>query len=133
MSNAVSGLTMNARGTENVANNVANVQTPGYARRDMTVASQGYTGGVRVTGIDRVVNTALLGEARVANGAQAEAEGRAKFLGQMETLIGLTGEAGSLGSALGNFQAALLSATTRPDDEIGCPMLRIRPPTLRDD
>ena len=118
LSNAVSGLTMNARGTETVANNVANGMTEGYGRREMGISSQGFTGGVRVDGIARVVNAALVGETRNAIGAQTESEARAAFLGRMETLVGLTGEPGSLGTALGDFQAALVSAAAKPDDEL---------------
>ncbi|MCQ0969147.1 flagellar hook-associated protein FlgK (plasmid) [Paracoccus sp. TK19116] len=118
LSNAVSGLTMNARGSETVANNIANVMTEGYGRREMGLSSQGFTGGVRVDGIARVVNSALVGETRNALGSQTEAEGRAAFLSTMESLIGLTGSPGSLGNALGDFQSALVSASAKPDEEL---------------
>ena len=35
LSNAMSGLTATARGTETVAANMANAMTPGYARREL--------------------------------------------------------------------------------------------------
>ena len=53
ISNAMSGLTATARGTETVASNIANVMTPGYARRDMVVSAQLHGGGVRIDGITR--------------------------------------------------------------------------------
>ena len=66
ISNAMSGLTATARGTETVASNIANVMTPGYARRDMVVSAQLHGGGVRIDGITRIVNSSLLSESRLA-------------------------------------------------------------------
>lgn len=121
LSNAVSGLTATARGTETVASNLANIMTPGYARREMAVSAQtmgGAGGGVRIDGITRVVNAGLMAEMRAAGSAQAEAATRLQFLNAAEDLIGLPGEAGGLGSALSGFQSALLEAGARPDDEL---------------
>ena len=120
LSNAVSGLAMNARGTETVANNIANMLTEGYARREMNVASQVYTGGVRVTGIARVVNTALVAETRNASGAQVEAETRAAFLQKMESLVGLTGEANALGSAFVDLRRRSFQRLLVPTMTCGC-------------
>lgn len=121
LSNAVSGLTATARGTETVASNLANIMTPGYARREMVVSAQamgGVGGGVRIDGITRVVNAGLMAEMRSAGSAKAETAARLKFLKAAEDLVGLPGNAGSLGAALSGFQSALLQAGARPDDDI---------------
>ena len=117
LASAVSGLTASARGTETVASNLSNIMTPGYARREMNLVDD-RLGGVRVDGIQRMVNLTLGAEARIATSAQAYSQVRADFLQGMERLMGLPGEPGSIGSAFGEFQAALTAATARPDDNI---------------
>ncbi|MCF3972619.1 flagellar hook-associated protein FlgK [Paracoccus salsus] len=121
LTNAVSGLTANARGTETVASNLANIMTPGYARREVAQTAQtlgGNTGGVRIDGITRIVNASLVAESRLASSASAEASTRLEFLTRMGELIGLPGESGSLGRALDDFSNTLQSSATRPDDEL---------------
>lgn len=120
LSNAVSGLTATTRGTEVVADNLANMQTSGYARREIVLSARslsGSGGGVRIDSISRVVNAGLLAEQRIAGAAKAEASKRLDFFQRMEEVIGLPGSAGGLGSALTAFQASLLDASGRPDDE----------------
>lgn len=121
LSNALTGLSATSRGTETVAANLANVMTPGYARREVALSPQslgGNFGGVRVDGIIRHVNAGLLAEARGAAAAKSDASTRVAHLRQMEQVIGLPGEAHGLETALSRFQAALSSAAARPDDEL---------------
>ncbi|TBN42488.1 flagellar hook-associated protein FlgK [Paracoccus subflavus] len=121
LGNALSGLTTTARGTEMVAANIANASTPGYARRDLVVSPQtvgGNAGGVRIDGVSRAVNASILSELRSAESARAEAATRLTFAAEIENAIGIAGNAGSLGSALNDFRAALGSAASRPDDEV---------------
>lgn len=121
LGNALTGLTATARGTEAVAANLANASTPGYARRDMAVSAQtagGNAGGVRIDGVTRAVNASILSESRLAEAARADAATRLNFATVIENAIGIAGNAGSLGSALSDFRAALGSAASRPDDEI---------------
>lgn len=118
LSNALSGLSAVARGTETVSSNLANVMTPGYARREVALSSQGAIGGVRVDGIIRHVNENLLSEARGASSAQGDASTRATYLRRIEAVIGLPGEAHSLETALSQFQSALSSAAARPEEEL---------------
>lgn len=121
LSNAVSGLTATARGTETVASNLANAMTPGYARREMAVSAQtlgGSGGGVRIDGIARIVNASLLAESRTAEAARANASTLSLYASRMEEIVGIAGNTGSLGAALTNFETALQSAASRPDDEV---------------
>lgn len=118
ISNAMSGLGATARGTETVASNLANAMTPGYARRDTVVVGNALGGGVRVDGITRIVNASLLSESRLASAAMGEASTQAVFHEKMEAVVGLPGGALALSTALTEFQTALSSAATRPDDEI---------------
>lgn len=121
LSNAVSGLAATARGTETVSANVANVLTPGYARREMSLSAQsigGNSGGVRIDGVSRVVNTALLAEARLSYAARGGSQDLAAFFNTMEDAIGLPGEASAISAALTRFESALISASARPDEDL---------------
>ena len=121
LSNAMSGLTATARGTETVAGNLANALTPGYARLEVMQSSMtmgGNGGGVRVDGVMRLVNATLLAEYRWADTARSQATTRQAFNLRMENVVGVAGAPGSLGAALSDFQTALQSASVRPDDEL---------------
>ncbi|MDO5632167.1 MAG: flagellar hook-associated protein FlgK [Paracoccus sp. (in: a-proteobacteria)] len=121
LSNAVTGLQASGRGTETVSSNLANIMTPGYARREMAVSSQSWSGGVggvHVNGINRIVNDTLVAENRSASGAKQGTMIQSQFLTSMEKLVGTPGETGSLSSALSGFQTALTSAASRPDDDV---------------
>lgn len=121
LSNAMSGLTATARGTELVSANIANVMTPGYARRELAISPQamgGNMGGVRIDGVVRVVNLSLLSESRLASAGQGEAATRAAFLSLIENVIGIPGQADGLASRLSDFHSSLVSAAARPDDDL---------------
>lgn len=121
LSNAMSGLTATARGTETVAANLANAMTPSYARREVVQTAQtlgGQGGGVRIEGIQRIVNTGLLAQSRLGEAARAEGGTRLTFLDRMEQAIGSPGAIGGLGEVLTNFRTALQSAASRPDDTL---------------
>lgn len=117
LSNAMSGLTAVSRGTETVAANIANAATPGYARREVLISPH-WQGGVRVNGIARIVTESVLAESRSAAAAQSHADTIFSFNSQMEKLIGLPAELGSLSTRFSDFQTALLSASSRPDDDL---------------
>lgn len=121
LSNAVSGLTATSRGTETVAANVANAMTPGYARREMTVSAQslgGLSGGVRINGVNRIVNEGLLAEARLSYAARSGSAELARFFNGVEEVVGLPGEASAISTALTQFETALIAASSRPDEDL---------------
>lgn len=121
LSKALSGLSATARGTETVAANVANVMTPGYARREVALSTQvldAGSGGVRIDGVRRMVNDALLSETRIALAARSEGDALAVFFNQVEDAVGLPGDAGAISTALTQFESALIAASARPDDDL---------------
>ncbi len=121
LSNAVSGLAAVSRGTETVAANLANLATPGYARRDVALSPLGFganSGGVRVNGIMRIVDAGILGETRLTEAARSNAAIHSGFAAEMEAVVGVPGNADSLASKLTDLQSALVSASTRPEDEV---------------
>jgi flagellar hook-associated protein 1 FlgK len=118
LTNAFSGLTAAARGAEVVSQNLANVLTDGYGRRELQLSTRqlgGSGSGVRVEGVARVVNQTILSDRRLADATQARDQAVTKFLSTIETAIGAPGEPGSLGSRLAEFEAALVAAASRPD------------------
>ncbi|MGP3696730.1 flagellar hook-associated protein FlgK [Rhodobacter sp. NSM] len=119
LSNALSGLTVTSRSVENTSNNVANALTEGYARREMEVAARSYGQegqGVRVVGINRMVNMTLVGDRRIADAATGDRDTRAAFYQSLADATGDTGE-GSLLARISTFSASLVSASSRPDSQ----------------
>lgn len=119
ISNAVSGLTAASRGTELVSSNIANALTPGYARRELDLSSRIVErgGGVSVNGVNRMVNSGLLADNRLAQASVGASGTTSAFHAAMEKLLGTGQEASSLGQTLTAFESALTSAAARPDSE----------------
>lgn len=120
LSNALSGLTAVSRAAEVVAANTANAMTAGYARRELSLSSLTLGGdgaGVRINGVNRVVNQALLTDRRLADAETRNASVRTDFLTRFEDLLGNSSTEGSLSSRLADIESALIEAAIRPDSE----------------
>ncbi|MDH3264788.1 MAG: flagellar hook-associated protein FlgK [Paracoccaceae bacterium] len=118
LNNAFSGLTAAARGAEVVSQNLANVLTEGYGRRELLLSTRSLAGagaGVRVDGIARVVNQVVLSDRRLAEAAQSSQQALRDFHAQVESLVGAPGEPGALTTRLDELEAALVAAASRPD------------------
>lgn len=118
LSSAMSGLSLSARGTQLVSDNIANAQTEGYGVRSLTQASRslGGTGsGVMITGVSRHVNSALLAELRHTTSQRLHNEVLGSFWQRFETGLGLPGEAGSLSQNVTLLGSALQRASFSPD------------------
>lgn len=115
-SNAASGLAASARAVQVVSANIANAMTPGYATRSLDLVAStlgGSSGGVRLLGLSRSVDTALLGFSRDSRAAAAGAQTLADYRQAMETALGLPGQ--GISAALAEFDTALIRAAERPD------------------
>lgn len=102
MINALSGLGAASRSADVVASNVANALTQGYARRELQVSARALAGsgtGVRVDGVIRAINQAVLNDKRLADAETAGADARSRFQLRIETAIGQPGDGNSLGGA----------------------------------
>ncbi len=120
LSSALSGLQAASRQAEVLSSNVANATTPGYVRREVLLTSRVVGGsgqGVDVAGIGRNVDLHLQNDRRVAQAAAAGSDTRAEFLNAVEDLIGASDAPGSLSDRIATFDAALISATSRPESE----------------
>lgn len=103
-----------------MSSNVSNALTEGYARRELNLSPQsvGGTGaGVRIDGVTRVVDRALLTDRRLADADAGNARLRSGFLGRIERLTGTPEENGSLSARLASFESALIQASGHPDSQ----------------
>ncbi len=118
LANAFSGLTAASRGVEVVSQNLANVSTDGYGRRELQLSARNLGGagsGVRVEGVTRAVNQTILSDRRLADAAQSRDQGLRDFFANIEASVGAPGDPGALSTRLADFEASLISASSRPD------------------
>ncbi len=121
LNNALSGLTATSRAVDVVSSNVANAMTDGYARREITLASQtiGANGsGVLVVGVSRIVNERALADLRQASADTSNAATQAEAWLRIEKAIGYPTEDGSLMDRIDKLEAAFISAASRPEETI---------------
>ena len=118
LNSALSGLTASSRQTDVISGNLANALTPGYAPREIGLQSRSTTGGVSVTGITREVDSALLGDRRLADSALGAAQTRAGFAASVERALGLPGDGDSLADRITAVESAITAASARPEDDI---------------
>jgi len=119
LSNALSGLSANAKSAEVVSNNLANALTPGYAPRELALSARGdgRGGGVMVDGVTRSIDPGLLAERRLADSDLAEASVKADFLDRVERLAGTPDQPGSLSRRYTAFSSDLVTAAAKPEED----------------
>jgi flagellar hook-associated protein 1 len=117
LNSAFSGLTASAKAASVVAENMANLRTPGFGRREVLLGSGSIGGGVMVNGVLRHSDPVLLGERRNAQALSAGAQRRMDFHRSVEDWLGLPGAAGSLDGAISRFDSALITAAGAPGSE----------------
>ncbi|WP_406647846.1 flagellar hook-associated protein FlgK [Aliisedimentitalea scapharcae] len=112
---ALSGLSAARRSALTISDNLANALTPGYARRTTELVSQGdLFPGVRVAGVVRNVDPAVVSSRRGAEAELGGATAQAQFFDRMATLVGDPTSATSIGSRLAAFDGALIEAASLP-------------------
>ncbi len=117
LSNALSGLTAVSRSAELVSANLANVTNPNYSRREIELSARDggtLSGGVSVSGVNRVVDQALQTDRRHADADVANAQARNSFFQRVENSVGLPTESNSLTAKMAAFEATLIQATSQP-------------------
>ncbi|PTX57600.1 flagellar hook-associated protein 1 FlgK [Litoreibacter ponti] len=120
LSNAVSGLGAVSRSAELVSSNVANAMTEGYGRREIQLGSSqtGTRGsGVRVLGIERMVNQAALSDRRLADAGASYSQSMASVHQVMERVIGTPEDEASLSAHIDRFNQSLITAAANPSSE----------------
>ncbi|WP_325893193.1 flagellar hook-associated protein FlgK [Grimontia sp. NTOU-MAR1] len=120
---AMSGLNANRVGLEVTAQNVANVNTPGYSRQQAIMVSVGGSKhnafeagmGVEVTSIRRVTDGFLVKQLWSTSSTAAYAARYTTNMSHLENTLGADGF--SLSAGLDSVFAALNDATTKPESQ----------------
>ena len=119
MSSALSALMTNTEALRITSNNIANINTPGYARRTIqegTFATGGMLNGVDIETVRRAIDTYLGREVTAAGGSSARYDAQTSMYSQLDGMLGSPGDDTALTSQIGNVSAALGQATLAPGD-----------------
>jgi len=111
--NALSGIQASQLGLRTASNNVANVNTPGYARTELNITSRNVAGqgmGVQVRGVERVTDEYLLAASVRAQSDYSAATAKNGALDRLQSQFGGTDDTGSLFGRLNAAFTALSSA-----------------------
>jgi len=114
---ALSALQTNQAALNVVSNNVANLNTPGYARRvvnEQTLAVGGQLAGVDIASVERVTNQFLQQEQLAAGGTASQYDTMAGLFTQLNGLLGGPGDNQSLATQLTNVASAFAVASQSP-------------------
>ena len=114
---ALSALQTNSTALRVVSNNVANLNTQGYARRivnETTLSNGGSLGGVSIADIQRVADQFLQAEQLSAGASSARYDTQSSVFDQLNGILGTPGDSNSLTAQLGNVSAALGQAALAP-------------------
>lgn len=114
---ALTGLSAAARATDVASSNIANAQTDGYGRRSLGLTTAISTAGVKITGILRQSDIALLAERRLAEAAEGSTSVTVKFASQIEDVLGSADEGTSLAGRVATLDASLVQAAGSPDSD----------------
>ena len=114
---AISALKTNSAALSVVSNNVANLNTQGYARRivnQQTLVAGGQLMGVDIATIQRVTNQFLAQEQLSAGGSASQYDTMAGLFSQLNGLLGGPGDNQSLASGLTKLASAFATASQAP-------------------
>ena len=115
--NAVSGLQLNQKSLDVIAQNVANVNTEGYSRKVVnqeSVILNGIGSGVRIADITRNINEFMLKDMRGAASQLGSSEVQEEYYGRMQDLFGSLGSDSSLSALLADLSSRLQGLATAP-------------------
>ena len=115
LATAMSGLRANQAALSIVSGNVANAQTPGYVAQtanQVEQASGGVGSGVQLNGVNRQLDLYVQSQLRTETSGGAYADQTANILGQLQSVYGTPGGAGTLETSYSNFTTALQALST---------------------
>ncbi len=118
---AQSGLLVNQQTLNVIANNIANVNTEGYSRKNVSTESQVITGigaGVRISDIRRQVDEGLLKTIRIELGELNAFTIQDNFFGRTQDMFGSPGDNSTISHLIDEFVSSLESLTLSPDKSI---------------
>ncbi len=118
LATSLSGLQATQAGLSVVAGNVANAQTAGYITKSVSQveAGSGSDGnGVRVSSINRLLDTFVQQQLWTESGGGAYADLNANFYQQLQQVYGQPGSSSSLDSVFNDFTSAVQALSTSPN------------------
>jgi flagellar hook-associated protein 1 FlgK len=117
LGNSVSAMTTTQALLANSSNNIANVNTPGYTRREIDIETRAdpaavngilrVGSGVQLGQIRRITNDFLEKSLRSSLSKQGQATVKNEYLGRVENLFSLSSDQMTVGFALNNFFSAV--------------------------
>ena len=116
----MSGLRANQAALSIVSGNVANAQTPGYVAQvanQVEVPTGGVGTSVDVTGVSRQLDQYVQSQLRTETSGSGYADQMANILGQLQSVYGTPGGAGTLETTYSNFTTALQALSTSQGSE----------------
>jgi flagellar hook-associated protein 1 len=119
MSSALSALQTNTEALRVTSNNIANINTQGYARRVVDETPQsagGQLGGVDIATVERVIDKYLGTEVLSSSGTSAQYDTQTQIYGQLNGLLGAPGDDTALTTQLTDVSTALGQAVLSPTD-----------------
>ena len=118
LSSALTALQTNTAALRVVSNNVANMNTPGYARRvvnQQVLVTGGQLQGVSIADIQRTADQFLTQETLSANSASQQFSTQSTIFDQLNGMLGQPGDGTALTTQLDNIYAALGNAALAPN------------------
>ena len=118
---AQSGLLVNQQTLNVVANNIANVNSPGYSRKIVNTETRvvaGVGAGVQISEITRKVDEGLLKTIRIELAELNKFTVQDDFFARTQELFGAPGENSSLSHLVENFASALELLAVSPDKSL---------------
>ena len=118
---AISGINASQFALANTANNIANVNTPGYARKVVQFESQTAgtdAAGVRISGVTRTVDLFLAREQLVASAQAKRFEAMAIIHDRLQSLLGTPGDNISFTGKLDALLNSIPGLATDPESSV---------------
>jgi len=115
---ALSALQTNSAALNVISNNVANINTQGYAQRtinEQTLTAGGQLEGVDIADVQRVVNQFLQQEQLYAGAGSSQYSAQTNVYSQLNAVLGQPSDSTSLSSQLDAISTALGSASLSPN------------------
>ena len=115
---AQSGLLTNQSALDAVANNIANVNTVGYSRKEVLLESRVVAGagaGVQIGEIRRAIDEGLLKNLRSEIGTYEKFAAQTPYYDRMQEMFGAPGDNISISHIIGEFTQALETLALSPD------------------
>ncbi len=118
---AQSGLMTNQSALEAVANNIANVNTEGYSRKDIKMETRVVSGrgaGVQLAEVRRVIDEGLLKNLRSESGTYEMFASQRIYYERMQEMFGAPGDNKSIGHMIGEFTESLETLALSPEKSL---------------